>query len=215
MRTHDITVVIPSIPPRAHLLARAISSVHEQTYAPVDIITRLDTAKAGAPANRDAALRDVRTEWVAFLDDDDEFRPQHLDVLVAAQQESNADYVYSWYDVVGGLDPLGHFGKVFDHCNPTQTTITTLVRTELAKEVGFLHPKKDELAPDGNIYGEDYAFTINCVNAGAYIYHTPYRTWKWHHWHDGGQGNTSGRPDRWSLPNDKQPRIDVVFPRLR
>lgn len=168
---------------------------------------RQDYAKEGAPANRDAALRRVTTEWVAFLDDDDEFKPGHLNCLVAAQQESDADYVYSWYDVIGGTDPLPHFGKVFDHCNPTQTTITTLVRTELAQDVGFIHPLKDELTPDGNTYGEDWAFTLNCVTAGAYVYHTPYRTWNWHH----HGANTSGRPDRWSLNGEQY--VDVVFPR--
>jgi glycosyltransferase involved in cell wall biosynthesis len=209
LRTHDITVVIPTIPVRGHELARAVTSVAAQTYAAAALITREDHERLGAPHNRHTALMQVTTPWVAFLDDDDEFKPEHLEVLVAAQQLTNADYVYSWYDVIGGTDPLPHFGKPFDPCDPIQTTITTLVRTELAQEVGFIHPHKDELTPDGNTYGEDYAFTIRCNDLGAYIYHTPYRTWNWYH----HGANTSGRPDRWSMPGDKQSSVDVVFPR--
>lgn len=206
-RTHDITVCIPTIPPRASLLERALASVRRQTYAPSAVRVTHDLEKRGAPYTRDKCLREVKTEWVAFLDDDDEFKPGHLDCLVAAQQESGADYVYSWYEVIGGADPLGHFGKPFDHCKPQQTTITTLVRTELAQEIGFLHSLKDELTPDGNTYGEDYAFTVNCARAGAYIYHTPYKSWYWHH----HGRNTSGRPDRWSI--NGEPYVDVVFPK--
>src|SRR6187431_197417 len=125
-RSHDITVVIPSIPPRRIYLERALASVREQTFQPTDVIVRNDTAKEGAPRNRHEALLRVNTEWVAFLDDDDWFKPGHLDCLVAAQQQSNADYVYSWYEVVGGTDPLPHFGVEFVHCNPHQTTITTM-----------------------------------------------------------------------------------------
>lgn len=207
-KSHDITVVVPSIPPRAAYLERALASITAQTYAAADVIVRMDLEKEGAPLNRHRALQQVTTDWVAFLDDDDWFKPGHLDCLVAAQQQSDADYVYSWYEVVGGTDPLPHFGKPFDHCDPHQTTITTMVRTELAQDIGFVHPlNDDERTPDGNTYGEDYSFTVRCVEAGAYIFHTPYKTWYWHH----HGANTSGRPDRWSIAGERY--VSVVFNR--
>ena len=165
----------------------------QQTLPAKDVVVSLDRERAGAATTRQRALEQVTTEWVAFLDDDDEFKPGHLSCLVAAAQDTGADYVYSWYDCIGGTDPLPHFGKPFDHCNPTQTTITTLVRTELALEANFITPVNYP-TPDGNIAGEDWHFTLKCVNLGGYIYHTPYRTWKWWHW----GGNTSGQPDRWT-----------------
>jgi glycosyltransferase involved in cell wall biosynthesis len=200
-----ITVVIPSIPPRAALLKRAIDSVLAQTVQADLIIVEMDNDGDGAPATRDRALRKVTTEWVAFLDDDDELKSHHLETLLRCAEQEGADYVYSWYEIVdnfgvnrGDADwVLGNFGKPFDPAHPTQTTITTLVRTKIAQDVGFVftHWQDVELI-DGNRAGEDWMFTLGCLERGARIVHTPHRTWKWHH----DSQNTSGRP--WNRPED-------------
>lgn len=199
----DITVCIPSIPPRAELLTRALASVSAQTLQPAAIIVEIDHDGEGAPATRDRALRKATTDWVAFLDDDDEMKPEHLEVLRAGANEYGADYVFSYYEIIdaagrnlGDLDPvLGNFGKIFDPAEPSQTTITTLVRTKLAQDVGFACMTSDELI-HGQRRGEDFEFTVGCVNRGARIVHIPHRTWLWHH----GTGNTSGRP--WNRRDD-------------
>jgi hypothetical protein len=72
-----------------------------------------------------------------------------------------------------------------------QTTVTTLVRTELAQDVGFLWPADSEI--DGQRAGEDWEFTRGCMAYGAKISHLVEHTWLWHH----DSGNTSGLPDRW------------------
>jgi len=188
-----ITVVIPSIPPRAHLLHRAVGSVLRQMLPAAALSVVVDHQREGAPVTRQRALDAVGTEWVAFLDDDDEMQPEHLARLMACAEETGADYVYPWYTVVGGADPMpGHFGRPWDPADPRQTTITTLVRTELAQEVGFLRPAEGGTV-GGQVWGEDYQFTLGCQRAGAQIVHLPERTWLWHH----DSGNTSGRPDRW------------------
>src|SRR3546814_12327403 len=85
------------------------------------------------------------------------------------------------------------FGKPWDDLAPHQTTITILVLTGLARQVGFTDVAPDAPgAPDGNRGGEDWHFTLGCVAAGAQIVHLPRRSWTWHHT---GQ-NTSGCPDR-------------------
>jgi hypothetical protein len=113
-------------------------------------------------------------------------------------EETGADVVYSWFKVVGPgghvyeqdpVFPPGHYLNEFDPENPIETTITTLVRTELAKEVGF---RALDRGHDANT-GEDYGFILGCVRAGASIKHLVKKTWLWHH----DSGNTSGRPDRW------------------
>lgn len=158
----------------------------------------LDLNHDGAWVTRDRALRAAQTEWVAFLDDDDHFLTNHLEVLVHAAGETGADYLYSWFtvqDSQGNLtdsDPLGYFGKVFDPDNPTQTTITTLVRTELAQAAGFREPADGELI-HGQRAGEDWLFTLKCLELGARIVHVPARTWVWNHHGE----NTSGLPSRW------------------
>jgi len=194
----SITVVTPSIPPRGEhggILERALASVKAQTTRPKEVIVEFDEFRSGAPATRQRGLDRVKTEWTAFLDDDDEFRPEHLEVLRAAAQDAEADYVYSWYDVEGGQDPMPQFfGLPWDNAQPHQTTITILVRTSLAQEVGF----GGEPEPDPNgggivVSGEDYRFTLGCMELGAKILHVPQRTWIWHH----HGANTSGLPYRW------------------
>ncbi|WP_354643852.1 glycosyltransferase family 2 protein [Kitasatospora camelliae] len=171
---------------------RAVGSVLGQTLPASAILVEQDLHQAGAAATRDRGLRKVTTEWTAFLDSDDQFRPEHLAELMACAEETGADYVYSWYLPVGfGSDPLPHFGKPFDPANPTQTTITVLVRTELAQTVGFREPPPGALI-DGERFGEDFLFTVECLAAGAHIVHLPKRTWIWNY----HGSNTSGQPNR-------------------
>lgn len=193
-----ITVVIPTIPVRMFMLNRAIMSVVRQTahdYMPVRMEIETDEGRTGAAATRQRALQRVRTEWTAFLDDDDELKADHLMWCWRRAFMMNEDYVYPWYDVAGGVDPRPEvFGQPFDPANPVQTTITTLVRTELAQAVGFRDVEPGSLAsPDRHYAGEDWAFTQGCLAAGARIGHLAERTWVWHH----HGGNTSGLAKNW------------------
>lgn len=190
----DITVVIPTHPARVAngMTKRAVGSVLGQSRPAAAIIVEQDLLGAGAAPTRNSGLQKVTTEWVAFLDSDDQLKKDHLQVLFDGAQASGADYVYSWYDPIGfGRDPLPHFGKVFDPENPTQTTVTTLVRTDLAQEVGFRHVPPGKLI-NGERYGEDFQFTVEVIAKGGKIVHVPRRTWLWN-----CHGlNTSGLPDR-------------------
>jgi hypothetical protein len=168
------------------MLDRATASVRAQTV-PVHHILAEDVHHKGAAITRAHGLALVETEWTAFLDSDDEMDPDHVEQLLACAEETGADYVYPWFRVVGGSDPFPmFFGRPWDDEHPHSTTITILVRTELAKAIGFT-PK-----PDAQVSGEDYLFTLRCVADGAKIVHLPRRSWTWHHH---GGGNTSGRPD--------------------
>lgn len=192
-----VTVVIPSIPTRVDngLLDRALHSVKMQTSRPAEVVVEIDEDRLGAGPTRNRGLMRVKTPYVAFLDDDDAFKPEHIDLLLDTMQGHDADYVYSWYDVIGGVDPMPQFFNLpWDNAQPHQTTITTMVRTELAQSVGF----GGEPEPDpngGGIYvsGEDYRFTLGCMEKGAKITHLPRRTWQWFH----HGANTSGLPNRW------------------
>lgn len=188
----EVTVALPTIPPRRAMLRRALSSVMAQTYPVSALSVVQDLWANGAAWTRNEALKAVRTPWVAFLDDDDQMLPNHLETLVGAALETGADYVYSWFVEGDHPDPLGHFGKPFNNDSPTQTTITTLVRTELAQAVGFEEPPIGATI-HGQRFGEDYLFTVGCAAKGAKIVHIPARTWVWN-WHG---RNTSGRP--WNL----------------
>lgn len=190
-----ITVVVPFHEQRESngYLSRALASIQRQTLRNVHVIAIRDDNKQGAAATRHAGLMQVKTPWVAFLDSDDEMDPHHLERLLVWAIATEADYVYPWFRVAGGSDPFPQFfGKAWDDNEPHQTTVTTLVRTELAQAVGFNHQDADEKFPDGNRVGEDWLFTVGCMERGAKIVHLPERTWTWHH----HGANTSGLPNR-------------------
>lgn len=188
----DITVAIPAHPPRVRngLLLRALASIDNQHLLPDAVSVAIDNDRSGAAVTRQRALEMCRTEWVAFLDSDDEFLPPHLERLRQCAEESGADYVFSWFVRAKGGDPLGHFGKVFDPSRPHHTTMTVLVRRELAMEAGFTNH------PDSNAQwsGEDWRFTLRCIELGANIVHLPEETWIWHR-HAGNTSGVAGRGD--------------------
>ena len=184
----EVTVVTPFHEQRRAngMLERAARSVRAQTV-PVEHILAEDIHHLGAAITRAHGLALVETEWTAFLDSDDEMDPDHIEHLLSCAEETKADYVYPWFRVVGGTDPFPMFyGKPFDPTAPNSTTITILVRTELAKSVGFAAD------PTVQVAGEDFLFTKGCIAAGAKIVHLPRRSWTWHH----GPQNTSGLPTR-------------------
>ncbi|MCI0428969.1 MAG: glycosyltransferase [Rhodospirillales bacterium] len=106
-----VSVVITSYN-RPELLLHAIRSVRNQTYKPVEIIviddgSSVDIGQAvlahdrhvavirnaetrGANYSRNAGIDRARGEIVAFLDDDDEWLPNKLEVQVAALREADA-----------------------------------------------------------------------------------------------------------------------------
>ncbi len=141
----------------------------------------------------------VRTEWTAFCDSDDLFLPKHLQWLMHHAQETGADFVYSWFKIMYAdgtileddpIFPVGHYLNEFDPDNPIETTVTTLVRTELAQSVGFT-PMPGRIEA-GHNSGEDRSFTLGCLAAGAKIVHLRRKSWLWRHH---GQ-NTSGLPTK-------------------
>lgn len=197
MVSNSVSVVIPTIPTRGEFLRRALASVTEQVIHPTAVHIEYDYQRFGAATTRGAALRHSTTMWTAFLDDDDEFRPDHLQVLLGAAG-SHVDVIYTGcvvFDKDGGEVPLqeewGRFGQQFDAAllrKKSYLPITSLVRTSLAQEAGFW-PRRTE----NDSQHEDHTFYLNMLDAGARFMHVPVKTWFWHH----HGKNTSGKADRW------------------
>jgi len=191
----DVTVLIPTIPPRMLQLAGALASVREQTYQPADVLVECDTGREGPAAVRNRLLARARTEWVAFLDDDDWLLPHHLYTLVREQQTTDADVVWPWFQVEGGTDPFpAHRGRQWDPAAPHQIPITVLAARDRILSVGGFRTIPDgPTDADGNRAGEDYQLWLDLSAAGARFHHTPEITWVWRH----HAANTSGLPSRW------------------
>jgi glycosyltransferase involved in cell wall biosynthesis len=101
--TADVTVLTPAFN-RAGVLERALASVRAQTLPPADVIV-VDDGSADGTADvarragatvlrhpqslgsgeaRNTGIRAATTRWIAFLDSDDEWSPDHLRTLLAA-----------------------------------------------------------------------------------------------------------------------------------
>ena len=185
-----VTVCVAAHPARLTngLLARALASVWAQTRQPERVLVVNDTLRVGAGTVRQQLLDMVQTEWLAWLDSDDEWFPEHLEKVMRVAEETDSVWVHSYFEC-RGVDPLGHFGVPFNPCTPHHTTMVILERTYLAKEVGF-----PPSATHGRFSNEDWAhitgFAQLCCERNLKMTHLPERTWTYHM----GHGNSSGRP---------------------
>lgn len=193
-----VTVLIPHIPVRSNELTYTIKSVMFQTHCPNSIHVEFDDDRTGSAATRNRGLRAITTDWVAFLDDDDELLPHHLETLLKYATTTGADVVYTGCHVIHPelgdvplIDEWGRFGRVFDADILRQQSyipVTSLVRTEFAQRAMFGPP-----AHQPNSDYDDWGFYLRMLDDGATFLHVPIKTWIWNH----NGKNTSGRPDRW------------------
>lgn len=168
--TPKVSVIIPTYN-RADLLPRAINSVLSQTFTAYEIIIVDDCSSdntqdviaslsdprirqirhdrnKGQSAAINTGIANARGEYIAFLDDDDEWLPDKLEGQVAVFQSSASDVglVYGWMDRIedstGRLIPSYRntmAGDIFEHSlalNIPGPTIVLLVRSSVAREVG-------------------------------------------------------------------------------
>ncbi len=173
-----LTVLVACHPERLSngLVVETFASIARQTLQPDTIIVVNDLERAGAGRTRQKLLRLVETTWLTWIDSDDLMLPTHLEKLWNHAQETGAVFVNSWFYAPG--DPLGHYGKKLDPCNPHHTTITFMARTDISQEVGF--PETQENWPVSN---EDLAFIFGfaklCCERGLIMSHLAERSWRW------------------------------------
>lgn len=210
-----VAVCIPTIPPRRHLLRRAVASVYAQTRQPECIITEIDNEGLGAGPTRNAAWQSADTDYVAFLDDDDEFLPQHLARCMTAAKATNADVVYSWFELVGWpeatperpdalatmqngqlVHPLGvPFGpeQARHMRRHAFIPITAVVRRAALEKVGGCPTPGTPEWPKEDC--EDWGLWLRLLDAGAKFVHLPERTWRCHYSvGDSPLNSTAGKP---------------------
>ena len=204
----DVTVVIATIPPRAKMLRQALVSVAMQSVPPTAIIVEYDHDRVGPATVRNRALAKVTTEWIAWLDDDDQLLSNHLAILEqAALQHPNAAVIYPTPRLIGGRDPTAvsvngrwqlpwciHFG-------PEQRAhlinegnfipMTHVVRTTAIRKIGGF-PKARKL-DDGRAQGEDERYLIAMLENNEQFVHVNEITWVW----NVHGGNTGGLPEKW------------------
>lgn len=109
-----VSVVIPTRN-RPYLVARAVHSALTQSLVEIEVIVVVDgpddatlqvlnqiddprlevctlSQHLGVSNARNAGIRKARSKWIAFLDDDDEWLPQKLEIQLQTAQQSVYDY---------------------------------------------------------------------------------------------------------------------------
>lgn len=207
-----VAVVIPTIPGREELLERARLSAFTQTRKPDQIVVERDSERTGAHAARNRALARVTTDVVAWLDDDDTLRPNHIKACMRVLEQSpfHPDLVYPRPRMIGGADPTAvtHQGvfptrpwglrftpEFAAHIRHVGSFIpmTHLVRTEHVRAIGGFRPGYRVQATIGSrperYRGEDEDYLIRLLDHGTVFEHLDAVTWNWHvH-----AGHTAGR----------------------
>lgn len=161
-----IAVVIPTYN-RSRLLRRALASVMAQTRPPDEVVVVDDGSTDDTPgwinaefprlvyirqehegvsAARNRGVRECRSEWVAFLDSDDEWQPEKLGRQARALAEnpdyhlchSNETWIRNGRRVNEGKRHAKSGGRIFNRCLPlcVISPSAAVVRRSLLVELG-------------------------------------------------------------------------------
>jgi glycosyltransferase involved in cell wall biosynthesis len=164
----SVSVVIPTFN-RGHLIGRAIESALGQTRAPAEVIVvddgsaddtgrvvagysapalkyvRLDRNGGGAAA-RNAGIRVASGDYVAFLDSDDEWHPDHLRGLVDVARHRSGDFVVSSSALRLGRNPRVLPGREYPEGRGLAERLHFVITAELAFQTStLLMPRRTAL----------------------------------------------------------------------
>ena len=174
----NVTIITPTIPSRGLLLADAISSVANQETPAADHLIKVDLHGKGPSAIRNDLARSVKTEWMAFLDDDDILYPNYITEL--SNFQNDFDVIYGFCKMTGRANWIAN--ETFNENTLRKRNfipVTAMVRTSMFQIVdGFPNQQ----------FSEDHALWINILNVGGrfkchqkelweYRYHGSNRTW--------------------------------------
>lgn len=190
-----ISVIMPAYNAEKYI-GKAIQSVQVQTYENWELIVVDDSSTDGTEAvvsrfaqtdsrirliknernsgvarTRNHGMRLCEGEYVAFLDSDDLWHPQKLEIQVKRLREMEADLVYTSYRIV---DALGN-KQCADFLVPESITVdgllkenvigcsTVLVKSCLVKERGF----------EEDFFHEDYVLWLQLLQCGCKLVGEP------------------------------------------
>lgn len=178
-----VTIVTPTLPERAHLLAELRADIDAQTVPPAAWFAAADHERRGPAVLRNELVARATTTWVAFVDDDDRIDPEHLAALLAHAED--ADVVYSDWRTEGrdgfGPDPCEDYAQLAAR---NWIPVTALVRRETFLAVGGFPTTMQH---------EDHGLWQRVWRAGGRFRRVPRVTWTyrfgaWGHRSFGGCG---------------------------
>lgn len=200
-----VSVVIPSYKRTVEYVSRAVESVLSQTYPNVEIIVIDDSTDAfegrintenyfrslnapnvvylqnetnlGGSLSRNRGIEAAKGEYITFLDDDDEYKPEKIERQLRFMQENNLDMSFTnleIYSFKGKLIDFREFSDVksFDndyllshHLQRHLTgTPTFMYKAEKLRETGCFEPVK---------IGQEFHLMLKTILAGLKIGYLP------------------------------------------
>jgi hypothetical protein len=190
-----VSIIIPTYR-KEHLIGETLATIGKQTYRNWEVVVVEDGGERrsekivrefsrrnrwhhvdyscsdrnyGAGHTRNIAFTKARGEYIALLDSDDRWFPDHLQVSVDALETTGKDIVYSTVVMVedqtdlvlGTWGPLAHELADFPHSLFGRSFITpsaTVLRRQVLADVG---PWDTHLK-----YCEDFSYWLRCIEAG-------------------------------------------------
>ena len=199
-----VTVIVPTYK-RADKLEAALRSVKDQTYESLEILVVNDnvpgsdwdrftaevlerfgdprlrvvhtTGQTGGGAARNLACRQASGEYLAFLDDDDEFLTDKIETQLRFMLEHDLDMCWqdvSWYDESGKL--VEH--RRLDHCKDfsRQGLLRAHLLTPISPTSIYMLKKSlyDKTEGFGEVAtGQDWWLMLRCIESGACMGYMP------------------------------------------
>ena len=199
-----VTVVVPTYK-RVDRLSVALKSISDQTYPKLEILVVNDnvpgsewdsatekmlvaygderlrvvhtTGQTGGGAARNFACKFARGDYLAFLDDDDEFLPDKVETQLNFIQANDLDMCWqevAWYDEGGRL--VEH--RRLDHCKDfsKQGLLRAHLLTPISPTSIYMLKKSlfDKTEGFGEVVtGQDWWLMLRCIEAGAKIGYMP------------------------------------------
>lgn len=115
---------------------------------------------------RNHGLKYATGEFIAYLDDDNAYRPEHLSLLIGAMDESGADFGYSRMLRHPNNDMVGHPSPVYGGVD----TSLLIHRRGVPEQFG-MWPLPAEI--EGDAHAPDWAVVARWLDKGATWVHLP------------------------------------------
>ncbi len=201
-----VSVVVPTYK-RAGRITNAIESILSQSYRNLEVVVANDNlpdsewdqqtesaiacisredarvrsvhtaGQTGGGATRNLACAGAKGEYLAFLDDDDEFLPDKIETQLTFMLDRNLDMSWqdvSWYDESGRL--VEH--RRLDHCKDfsREGLLRAHLLTPIAPTSIYMLKKSlfDRTEGFGEVAtGQDWWLMLRCIEAGALIGYMP------------------------------------------
>lgn len=143
-----------------------------QEISKIPVIYLRNDSQGGSNTCRNQAIERASGEYIAFLDDDDEWLPEKLQIQYETAKKENADLIYTGVETVDseGKKISQHFHKKPAFFSPKiailtlnypGTTSCLMLKTELLRKIAGFNTDYSSL--------QDYELSIRLIGAGAKV----------------------------------------------